>query len=141
METWLGWFDSSNPDHVVIVSQAVRVSGCDPGCKGLNPFDHTKKVIMQFYYAIFTKGKESIQVSFPNIPGVETFGIDLTDAYKTAEEVLHEYTAQKFKFPETPLTFDDIREQILEDECLILLVPIRVTTWEEAEEDGPVLWN
>lgn len=43
---------------------------------------------MKYYYAIFTKTTEAIEVEFPDLPGCVTFGDTWEEAYENAVDVL-----------------------------------------------------
>ena len=43
---------------------------------------------MKYYYAVFKKTKEAIEVEFPDLPGCVTFGSDIDEAFTNAIDVL-----------------------------------------------------
>lgn len=43
------------------------------------------------YQALFTKSEDAIEVSFPDLPGVNTFGSDMEEAIEMAKDALEQY--------------------------------------------------
>ncbi len=96
---------------------------------------------MQYYYAIFRQTRECIEVDFPDIEGCTTLGIDMEDAYIMAEEVLNEFTMAAARFIPRKLTYEEIKNQMDDEDIIIMMVPVRVTVWDEYNgEDGKV-WS
>ena len=48
---------------------------------------------MKYYYALFKKTKEAIEVEFPDLPGCVTFGKDWDEAIANASDVLAAWLA------------------------------------------------
>ena len=48
---------------------------------------------MKYYYALFKKTKEAIEIEFPDLPGCVTFGKDWDEAITNASDVLAAWLA------------------------------------------------
>lgn len=65
---------------------------------------------MKYYYAIFNKTTEAVEVEFPDLPGCVTFGDDWDEAIKNATDALAAWlgNAEK-KFINEPSQHKDIK--------------------------------
>lgn len=43
------------------------------------------------YQAVFSRDEDGIEVRFPDLPGVNTFGLDMTEAIEMAQDAIEQY--------------------------------------------------
>ncbi len=77
------------------------------------------------YYAVFTKGSETVKVEFPDFAGCYAYGFDLADAYNMAFEKLYYHipTIQPDQI-KNPSTYDDIKARYSRENQVILPVVV-----------------
>ena len=64
---------------------------------------------MNFYYAIFTKTPNAVEVEFPDLPGCLTFGDTFEEAYDNAADALAGWLANAEKrFIRQPSRYEDL---------------------------------
>ena len=67
---------------------------------------------MKYYYAIFKKNKESVEVEFPDFSGCVTFGSDWDETMENAIDVLAAWLANaEPKFVKKPSSFKELSEK------------------------------
>lgn len=65
---------------------------------------------MKYYYAVFKKTAEGIEVEFPDLTGCVTFGADWEEALLNAEDALAGWLAHaEAKFIKSPSKHDDLK--------------------------------
>ncbi|MBU2513370.1 type II toxin-antitoxin system HicB family antitoxin [bacterium] len=84
------------------------------------------------YFGVFTKTKEAVEVTIPDIKGCHTFGKDIDEAYEMAIDALAAVLANadpKF-IKEKPSTFEEISSQYNGDNQTVFPVPVDDTIIE-----------
>ena len=65
---------------------------------------------MKYYYALFTRTEDAIEVAFPDLEGCVTFGKDWEEAIQNAEDVVAAWLAHADPpFVNTPSTHDELK--------------------------------
>jgi len=65
---------------------------------------------MKYYYALFKKTREAIEVEFPDLPGCVTFGSDLDEAFTNAVDVLAGWLGHaESKFIKEPSSYQELK--------------------------------
>ncbi len=66
---------------------------------------------MQYYYAIFKKTEEGIEIEFPDLPGCVTFGNNLNEASTNAIDVLAGWLVHaENKFIREPSSYQQLKQ-------------------------------
>ncbi|MEZ4525264.1 MAG: type II toxin-antitoxin system HicB family antitoxin [Desulfobacterales bacterium] len=85
---------------------------------------------MKFYYAIFTKSDNAVEVEFPDLPGCVTFGNTFEEAYCNAADALAGWMAHAEKqFVREPSSHEDIKNS----EGEIIPIPLDERTMKSYE--------
>ncbi len=84
----------------------------------------SKNNIAKGYYAIFEYSSDAVDVEFPGLPGCQTCGQDMEEAYDLAIDALAGWleTAEDQFIPEKPRSFEEIQEKF--PNTVIMRIPV-----------------
>ena len=73
----------------------------------------SKKTIAKGYYAVFENSTDAVDVHFPDLPGCQTCGENMDEAFDMAVDALAGWleVAETQFIPEKPMSFEDVRER------------------------------
>lgn len=82
--------------------------------------------MQKYYYGVFTKTDEAVEVEIPDVQGAITFGDDFEEAYEMAVDALAAVlTHSEPQFIKSkPSTFEEIRKDYNADNKTIFPVPV-----------------
>lgn len=88
---------------------------------------------MKFYYAIFKRTKEAVEVEFPDLPGCVTFGDNFDEAFENATDALAGWLANADqKFVSNPTTYDTLKKKYPRAD--LIPIPVDEKIMESYEE-------
>jgi predicted RNase H-like HicB family nuclease len=84
----------------------------------------SKNTIAKGYYAVFECSSDAVDVEFPGLPGCQTCGKDMEEAYDLSTDALAGWleAAEAQFIPEKPMSFEEVREQF--PDKVIMRIPV-----------------
>lgn len=96
---------------------------------------------MKFYYAIFRKTLEAIEVEFPDLRGCVTFGRTRDEAIENATDVLAGWLANaESQFVKEPSTYETLKNKFKNDELISIAVDENIMQQYEASKKFNVVF-
>lgn len=90
---------------------------------------------MKFYYAIFRKTSEAIEVEFPDLRGCVTFGQTMDEAIENATDVLAGWLANaESQFVKEPSSYEELKSKFKNDELISIAVDGNIMQYYEASK-------
>jgi predicted RNase H-like HicB family nuclease len=93
----------------------------------------SKNTIAKGYYAVFECSSEAVEVEFPGLSGCFTCAQNMEEAYDLAMDALAGWleTAEAQFIPDTPMTFEEVKEQC--PGMTIMKIPVDVSIMKRYE--------
>jgi len=96
---------------------------------------------MKFYYAIFRKTSEAIEVEFPDLRGCVTFGRTRDEAIENATDVLAGWLANaESQFVKEPSSYEELKNKFKNDELISIAVDENIMQHYEASKKFNVVF-
>jgi predicted RNase H-like HicB family nuclease len=96
---------------------------------------------MEFYYAIFRKTSEAIEVEFPDLRGCVTFGRTRDEAIENATDVLAGWLANaESQFVKEPSSYEALKNKFKNDELISIAVDENIMQQYEASKKFNVVF-
>lgn len=96
---------------------------------------------MKFYYAIFRKTSEAIEVEFPDLQGCVTFGRTRDEAIENATDVLAGWLANaESQFVKEPSSYEELKSKFINEELISIAVDENIMQYYEASKKFNVIF-
>ena len=96
---------------------------------------------MKYYYAIFHKANDAVEVTFPDLEGCVTFGVTWDEAVENATDVLAGWLANaEPRFVKKPSSFEELRAQFKMGQIIPIPIDERIKqSYEEMKRFNVIL--